>query len=324
MENERTPPTSFLLLKFGGNVYTKDGKEGTFEFDDACADALIAEFESRSRDLVIDFEHATLSGREAPAAGWIDRLEKDAEGLRAHVKYWTDKAEEYLSRGEYRYFSPTIILGGDKRAAALHSVALTNHPALHGVDALVANDTAPAPDPGGQKQNLSDMPDRSDMSDEKRKEPTMTETENALRKLLGEETLALTDTADTEIARRLTALADELPTLREKAAKCDELQAAEVEKRKLELFDRGVKRGAFCNAQKTTLLKLSLADLEEHEKNTPDNAALPPPLPKPEEERSDTPEALSDEEKKIAAKMGLTDAQFAEIKKQFCAKEENE
>ena len=30
------------------------------------------------------------------AAGWIDRLEKNAEGLCAHVKYWTDKAKEYL------------------------------------------------------------------------------------------------------------------------------------------------------------------------------------------------------------------------------------
>ncbi|MBQ9336716.1 MAG: hypothetical protein IJS14_05400, partial [Lentisphaeria bacterium] len=141
-DNERTPPEMFLLLKFGGNVYTKDGKEGGFDFDDASADALIAEFNSRSRDLVIDFEHSTLTGGEAPAAGWIDRLEKSSEGLCAHVKYWTDKAKEYLAKGEYRYFSPTLLFGrGGKTPGALHSVALTNHPALHGVDALVANDT---------------------------------------------------------------------------------------------------------------------------------------------------------------------------------------
>ena len=141
-DNERTAPESFLLLKFGGNVYTKDGKEGRFEFDDAGADAIISEFNYRDRDLVIDFEHSTLSGAEAPAAGWIDRLEKTAEGLCAHVKYWTDKARDYLIKGEYRYFSPTLLFGrGGKTPAALHSVALTNHPALHGVDALVANDT---------------------------------------------------------------------------------------------------------------------------------------------------------------------------------------
>ncbi len=64
-DTPRTPPETFLLLKFGRSVYTKDGKEGGFDFDAPAADALIAEFNSRSRDLVIDFEHSTLSGNEA-------------------------------------------------------------------------------------------------------------------------------------------------------------------------------------------------------------------------------------------------------------------
>ncbi len=34
-EPERIAPESFLLLKFGANVYTKDGKEDSFRFDDA-------------------------------------------------------------------------------------------------------------------------------------------------------------------------------------------------------------------------------------------------------------------------------------------------
>ncbi len=59
-EPERTAPESFLMLKFGRSVYTKDGKEGGFDFDAPAADALIAEFNSRSRDLVIDFEHSTI------------------------------------------------------------------------------------------------------------------------------------------------------------------------------------------------------------------------------------------------------------------------
>ena len=316
-DNERTAPESFLLLKFGANVYTKDGKEDSFRFDDASADALIAEFNSRSRDLVIDFEHSTLSGNEAPAAGWIDRLEKTAEGLCAHVKYWTDKARDYLIKGEYRYFSPTLLFGrGGQSPDALHSVALTNHPALHGVDALVANDT---------QLNPSDLSDRSDLSDTKRKETTMNqELQDALRKVLGETALPLNDAgSEKAVAAKLSALADELPALREKAAKCEELQAAETERRKLELFDRGLKRKAFCNAQKPTLLKLPLEDLEELEKNTPDNAALPARMPKPGPDQEKAAAALTDEEKQIAAKMGLTDEQFAEIKK-HCQNQENE
>ena len=299
-DTPRTPPETFLLLKFGRSVYTKDGKEGGFDFDAPAADALIAEFNSRSRDLVIDFEHSTLSGNEAPAAGWIDRLEKTAEGLAAHVKYWTDKAKEYLTQGEYRYFSPTLLFEhGGKTPAALHSVALTNHPALHGVDALVANDNQP----------------------KTRKDTTMDqELQDAIRKVLGDTALALTD-ADGEkaVAAKLSALADELPVLREKAAKCDELQAARTEAEKLSLFDRGLKRRAFCNAQKAALMKLSLEDLRDFEKNTPDNAALPLPLPKPEKQGSAY--ALTPEEKKIAAKMCLTNEQFAEIKKQYSDKE---
>jgi len=308
-DTPRTPPESFQLLKFGANVYTKDGKEDSFRFDDASADALIAEFNSRSRDLVIDFEHSTLSGNEAPAAGWIDRLEKNAEGLCAHVKYWTDKAKEYLNKGEYRYFSPTLLFGrGGKSPDALHSVALTNHPALHGVDALVANDINP-PEPSGQTRKDSAMNQ---------------ELQDALCKLLGESALALHDAGDEKaLGARISALADELPRLRAKAAKCEALEAAETERRKLELFDRGLKRKAFCNAQKKALMKLPLEDLETLEKNSPDHAALPPPLPKPAEAGQAPAAVLSPDEKKIAEKMGLTGEQFAEIKK-FCENKEIE
>ena len=308
-QEKRNVPQTFLLLKFGANIYTKDGKKGSFRFDDASAEALIAEFDSRSRDLVIDFEHSTLSGNEAPAAGWIDRLEKNAEGLCAHVKYWTDKAKEYLTKGDYRYFSPTLLFDrGGKSPAALHSVALTNHPALHGVDALVANDINP-PDLSGQTRKDSAMNQ---------------ELKDALRKLLGESALALHDADDEQaLGARISALADELPALRAKAAKCEELEAAETERRKLELFDRGLKRKAFCNAQKEALMKLPLEDLENLEKNSPDHTMLPPPLPQPAGDGRKPQAVLSPEEKKIAEKMGLSDKQFAEIRK-YCENKEIE
>ena len=139
----------------------------------------------------------------------------------------------------------------------------------------------------------------------------------ALRKVLGDVTLALSDDSCDAVARKLTALADELPTLRSKAARCDELQAEAETARKLALFDAGAKRGAFCNAQKETLLKLPLADLEELEKATPDNAAFPAQqLPKPAEDDKKKIE-LTDDERAIARKMNLTDEEFAEIKKKL-------
>ena len=169
MTNEEVPPKSFLLCPYGEQHYTKDGKEDAFRFSPESADRVIREFHSRARDLVIDYEHQTLTGGKAPAAGWIGDLEKTEKGLVAKVNYWTDAAADLLQKREYRYFSPTFLMSG-KEVTALHSVALTNHPAMHGVAALAAKDTAiinQPENPGKTKGN------------------NMTKTELALRKLLG-------------------------------------------------------------------------------------------------------------------------------------------
>lgn len=139
----RKIPDTILLVKFGKSKFTKDGKEGEFEFSESNADSVITDFIVRGKDVVIDYEHQTLSGEKAPAAGWIDKLLKTSEGLVAKVKYWTREAENYLTNGEYRYFSPVLNFSRtEKSVSALHSVAITNHPALHNIPALVADDTS--------------------------------------------------------------------------------------------------------------------------------------------------------------------------------------
>lgn len=139
------PPEEFLLLPYGQNPYTKGGADGSFEFTEADADLVLQDFAVRGRDLVIDYEHQSLGSGKAPAAGWIDRLFKTASGLAAHVKYWTDEAARYLKNGEYRYFSPTLYFSrSGKNVSAIHSVALTNHPAMHRIPALAADDSASA------------------------------------------------------------------------------------------------------------------------------------------------------------------------------------
>lgn len=141
-ETERKLPTEFLLLHFGKIFFTRNGQEGEFEFTQRDASVVLADFKRRAKDLVIDYEHQSLSGNKAPAAGWIDGLTLTAEGLTAHVKYWTEEASAMLLKGEYRYFSPTLYFSrSGKNISAIHSVALTNHPAMHGIPALVADDT---------------------------------------------------------------------------------------------------------------------------------------------------------------------------------------
>ena len=142
-EGRRRAPDAFLLIRFGVNEYTKDGQRGEFEFTEEDADAVIADFAVRGKDLVIDYDHASLRGAPAPAAGWIGSLSKTAEGVLATMNYWTEQAEAYLESGEYRYYSPVLRFSrSGRRVSGIHSVALTNHPALHNLPALVADDVA--------------------------------------------------------------------------------------------------------------------------------------------------------------------------------------
>lgn len=135
---ERQVPTEIPIAKFGKNTYRKTSSgRNEFNFTDADADNCIKEFSTRAVDVVIDYNHQTLTGKEAPASGWIDKLEKTSTGLVAKVRNWTDRATGYFKNGEYRYFSPVIKFGSDGRASYLHSMALTNSPALDGIPSLV-------------------------------------------------------------------------------------------------------------------------------------------------------------------------------------------
>lgn len=140
LADSATPPESFLLVRFGRNDLTKGADRGFFDFDDGDAQNIVMDFSARGKDVVVDYEHQTTSGGEAPAAGWIKRLAVvPGQGLFADGVEWTEKGRARLEKREYRYHSPVLYLR-DGRPFMLHSVALTNHPALHGYPALVADD----------------------------------------------------------------------------------------------------------------------------------------------------------------------------------------
>ncbi len=112
--------------------------------DELAYEEIMAHFAKESNDVVIDYEHQTLEGTQAPAAGWIKTLiNKGDQGLWARVE-WTPRASEYLANKEYRYLSPVIwVRNSDKRAAILHSAALTNVPAIDGMVPLVNKGLVP-------------------------------------------------------------------------------------------------------------------------------------------------------------------------------------
>ena len=142
-------PHSILLVKLGTNGYTKGGERGSFDATMEDLQNIIEDFLTRGKDAPIDYDHGTMdqvatANGDAPAAGWAHKLEIDPKkGLIAHVKSWTDKAKSRLQNKELRYTSPVLNFNSQNRPYALHSIALTNKPALHNPEQLMAaNDEA--------------------------------------------------------------------------------------------------------------------------------------------------------------------------------------
>ncbi|MFQ5494201.1 MAG: phage protease [Phycisphaerae bacterium] len=149
-ENQLTPlastslgsavPDEVLLAPWG----TVESTNGRFVVDDESARLALQAFEEHGIDLPIDYEHQTLGGRyaapdgRAPAAGWIKKLiPEPGVGLMAHIE-WTPRARAALAAREYRYLSPVaIIRKSDRKLIALHSAALTNKPAIVGMQPIV-------------------------------------------------------------------------------------------------------------------------------------------------------------------------------------------
>ncbi len=107
------------------------------------AATVLTAWHAEKTPLVVDYEHQTQlaaeNGKPAPAAGWITGLVwEETRGLFADVA-WTARARAHILAGEYRYVSPVFTF--DKHTGAvlrLVCAALTNHPALDGMDAAQA------------------------------------------------------------------------------------------------------------------------------------------------------------------------------------------
>jgi len=134
-----------------GSFDARDGRPGSIDgcttktwlLDAAIAAALIARANQRETPLCIDYEHHTLTakdaGHKAVAAGWIEALAYvPGRGLFARVA-WTEAARAHIRADEYRYISPLFTFDPATGAVlSLVNAALTNNPALDGMAAVAA------------------------------------------------------------------------------------------------------------------------------------------------------------------------------------------
>ncbi len=134
----------YLLQLTPGQDFTpSDGRVmdvPAWRINTAIATQVIGRFNT-AQPPVIDYEHQTLhkeaNGQPAPAAGWIHALRwVEGAGLFAEVEL-TARALQAIASGEYRYFSPVFLYSSETGEVLKVTMgALTNNPAIHGMQAL--------------------------------------------------------------------------------------------------------------------------------------------------------------------------------------------
>jgi hypothetical protein len=137
-EQSLAAPSEIQVIPAGYHTTPK----GNFLCDNESAALVLQAFAGKSNDMVIDYEHQTLEGCQAPAAGWIKSMKglvnRGTEGIWAVGVEWTDRARQLIANREYRYLSPVFLVRkSDNRVTQLINVALTNQPNIDGMVPLI-------------------------------------------------------------------------------------------------------------------------------------------------------------------------------------------
>lgn len=120
-----------------------DVESGQWFIDKIVFEAMMQNTPHQETDLVLDYEHQTLNspknGNPAPAAGYFNLTEIEwREGQGVFIKpRLTPKATDFIEGKEYRYLS--CVFAYDKitgHPSYIHSAALTNRPAVDGMEPL--------------------------------------------------------------------------------------------------------------------------------------------------------------------------------------------
>lgn len=129
----------WLRLMPAGRWSARDGRGPFMVGDRAAMSEIVARTHAYhgETDIVVDYDHQTVFGARdgvggtARAAGWVKELQVRDDGIYGRVE-WTAAAAEAIRAKEYRYLSP-VVPKNDRtgEVAMLHSVAITNSPALH-------------------------------------------------------------------------------------------------------------------------------------------------------------------------------------------------
>jgi phage I-like protein len=284
-----------------GSFRASDGrpKGVDWQLDAEMASQVIQRQSLKKTDTLVDYEHqslrAELNGQPVPAAGWFKSLEwREGKGLYATGIVWTETAKRMIAAREYRYISAVFTYTpATGEVLEILSVALTNTPALDGLDAL------------------------ADLARKLTEEKTMPDPNVAAltveRDGLKQSVAALTAERD-GLSTKLAALTTERDGLTAKVSALEaEKATAALAKEKdahTALMTAALSDGRIAPAQKPWAEKQSLAALTEY------LDATAPLVSGKQGGKGDGPAtaALSKEEAEVARKMGVSPEDYAKAK----------
>lgn len=131
-------PEWVQLLPAGSRIEAQDGRV----FSNPNPDRVVARFQALGIDIPFDYEHGSEvlapQGMEAPASGWIKRLENRNGEIWAKVE-WTSRGAAAIAAKDYKYVSPAVAYekeGDVFVVTGISSAAITTHPAITTLKAL--------------------------------------------------------------------------------------------------------------------------------------------------------------------------------------------
>lgn len=232
--------------------------------DATIAASVIQRLRDRQNDTLIDYEHQSLrsewNGQPVIAAGWFHDMQwRDGKGLYAVGVDWTKTAKQRITDKEYRYISAVFwYYSGTGEVLDVISVALTNTPAIDGLDDLDAGELATLT----KRFSLPD-PEHTDMATPQEElaalRVTHANTETAVAALTAER-----DTLKTQLAALTTerdTLTGELAALNKQI---NDTKAAAETQQKTDLITAALTDGRLAPALKPWAEKQSVAALTEY------------------------------------------------------------
>ena len=266
--------------------------------------------------MVIDYEHQTMTGAEAPAAGWIKELDAREDGLWARVD-WTPNAYDRIMNREYRYISPVIELDDERNFTGLLNVALTNYPAINDLNPLTLKKEA-VKENNRMKGKLLEILDLKTETEEGEIFTVVKHGRQAVEFLEDIGDLLGVKPNASEIKGAVMALKASPDVITRLRGEVDQLKAERASERAEKQLELALRAGKISSIMKEWALEYAKNDpagFEAYVANAPKIVPIGENLPEHEgKEGSGETIALTAEDKKMAALMGIPEDKYLESK----------